>query len=360
MKRWGVLLVLLLVSSGVGAAGDYETVLFTDDLQIDFRMSGWEFSRLKGAEIFIDLKYNVSLVNDAYNRTTVTGFDLLLRNDTHVIDRRALETFTVEQGGWAVGFDTFTVGAQPDAITDMAFRANHTALHFGGQQVNRSVKSRQSFELDVTNQSIRSFTTNATTVYRDDPIFVDANTSNVYELSANGNPLVRGDAGRFYGWIPVSTDLETGNNTVQYVLETARGQRFVRELSYTVVNRAPQFRIEYSKSIPQGEDLAVRVFAVDDTGVANVSVAFRGREQWNTSSPATFTLETGTLPNGTYTYDVAATDVEGAETEDNRSFRIAAPRPDADGDGPDTDYSELTILEGILTFFQGFIDFLLG
>lgn len=364
MRRVAILLVTLLLFGGVAAAGDYETVLFTDDLQIDFRMKGWEFSRVEGETIVIDFKYNLTLANDAYNKSTITGFDLLLRNDTHVITRKELQTLTVHRGSWTAAQDRFRVTAKPEEINQMAFRANHTATLWDGEKVERQVQSRRRFELEVTNQTILGFTTNASEVYRDGRIFVDSDTSNVFQLSVEGTRLTNGDAGRFYGWVPVPDDLRPGNNSVEYVLTTARGQRFVETLSYVVVNRAPQFEATYRESIEEGQTLGVTVFGVDDTRVTNVSVRFRDRVQWNTStSSPSFDLRTAELPNGTYTFHVTVVDGEGANTTGNRSFRITAPRPDRqdgeDGTGKGPDYSEMGVVEGIITFFKGFIGFLL-
>lgn len=374
----GVVLVAVVVLgvSGVVAADSFATVLYTDSLTEDFKISGWVVGRLDADTVVVDIEYELDLTNDAYNKSEVTGFRLLLVNSSSVVASTDIDTFDIKDNQTVSNDVRITTQASPDSITRVRFRLNHTATLANGQTTDRAVSGSFPLEIRTSNQSLE-YVEIQPNVTRGSNATVSVSTSRIVQMHMDGTPMQRGDAGMFYGNISIPDTSELGNRTFVLNLTTGRGEAFLQRVTTAVLNRPPTVNIVHPENTMAGNNLPVQVNVEDDTGVENIMVTFQNQTLADASGE--FVLPTADLSPGGYQFTATAVDEEGASTTMEGLFVVTAEAPqdtaepgvggDGNGDtgengeGPangESQYSEnasvlISVVNAIREFFAGLL-----
>lgn len=364
MRRTAVF-IFLVVLLPLGAASTFDTVLYTDDLTEDLRITGavWPDYQRQGVDTVF--KYQLEIVNDGFNGTKVDSFHILVRNGSGVVTRKQVSTenLVIEDGLTEPRYARFTIPVRPDRVTGLRFRLNHTAVLTSGEQVFRRLQGGISLSLQPPNQTLDSFSTNVSEAFRDRKIWVTGETSGVDRVTIQGSTF-QVEAGRFQGRVPLlPDDLTPGPEEIPYMIETSTGLIFQRNVTTTIVNRRPSINLSSDASTVKGEPLPVTVQWRDDTGIATVSYTFRGETFTNASS--TFNIATTDLSVGDYTFNVSVTDHDGATATANASFTVKKEQQGGNGsdggsEGRKEQSSSIPIIGPIRDFIEGLIRSLLG
>lgn len=370
MERPLVVALIVLALTAAGAAAPYQTILYTDDLSEDFGISGEVWSQqLESGDIGVTVTYDLTLTNDAYNRTRLTAFRVGIRNSTAVLASTTEDTFSIDHGQTKGGYVDLTIPTAAEDGREVFFQVNHSAVVASGERVIRRVHGDVSYSYESQNGTIRTIATNASTVERGDRIFINGTAELVRQFTVQGQTLdVSGSD--FSGWIPVPTDLALGPQEVTYTFETATGHRIIRSFNLTVQNQPPQLSVDPPSEVEQNATFTVPYTVSDDTPPVTVTLSGINGTVGNDSIEA----YANKLDRGLRRFNVTATDQDGASTTVRTNVTIVVPGADGDpqdgegtgeGEGEQDDEQDsqptsIPIIGAIREFFVGLIQALLG
>lgn len=323
--------ILLLAMTGAVAGATYDTVLYTDDPTADLRMYGEVWPDYQADSVDIVLTYSFVLQNDAFNGTKVTGFDVIVRNETGEVLRHAVDITGLDiEDSPVEGYTDFNAPVPPEEVTELAFRINHSAVLQDGSTAERRLEGGIDPELRPPNRTLDTFRTNATEAYRDDRIWVMGNASNILSLEVADTTMAV-DISRFAGRVPVPDDVGTGRQDVMFMIESSAGDIFRRNLTLDILNPPPQLNLSVPQEVSQGSDVQVGFDAIDDTGIARYEVTLANETY--TSNTSGIAIPTGNMTTGVYNITASVTDHDGAVARDSVLFELTTAGSDGNGDG---------------------------
>lgn len=333
MRRSILLFVLLVLFAGFmpGAAAieNFDTPLYTDDLDVDFRIDGWAVGRIAVDTVTIDIQYSLSLENPAYNKTSA-DMTAYLTNESGVIATTSFKSFTLNQDSPKTDNFRITATADPAEVDRVEFTINHTATLRNGQTTNRLAGGGFDIEVIPGDQAIEYVRAEPADVHRGNNATIAVSTSNIAQLSAHNESLEEGEAGMFYRERHIPVSMTPGNHTWRINLTTGRETVFIQEYTVRVLNNPPTVTVNAPNEAQVGIDVPIVVKTSDDGQVADTTVTFRN--QTVPQQDNTHTLPTAGLATGTYTFNVSVTDDLGATVQKTGSVTLTTDPQQSDED----------------------------
>ncbi len=319
MRKILIFSAFLLILAPPAVAAEFSTVLHTSDLNEEFDLTGDITTNInENRKLDLLIKYRLEFINENYNSTDVDFFEIRVESREEILESKKTGSFGLDLGGNRTGYIEIVVD-KPALVEELTFHANHTALiRSNGEKVDRSTSSAIDYSPKIPEQEVKDIRTNSTQAHRGGKIYINGSHSNIASLNISGH-MMELDKGEIRGWIDLPEGLEEGRQKIPLDIRTGWGKRFKRDIELEIINRPPNITLDYPKKVKRGENLYIKVSAVDDVKLRSLAVNFRGKRYKDIEK---LELPTENLDNGSYRFKSIAIDSDGAKTERNSSFRV--------------------------------------
>jgi hypothetical protein len=268
------------------------------------------------------MKIKLGLVNDQYNLTDIESFEILIKGDEVLVSKKpdkiqGTSMNDTETPEWLVSMD---VDAAPSEVEEMRFEATHNAfIKDAGERTRRNVSGSTDVSVQIPEENVTSFSTNASEIRRGKKLFVAGKVDKINRLNVSGVSATM-EGQNFSAWVEVPLDLSKGRQQLDFTIRTGRGNTFRRSLTINVLNNPPTLTVDYPETLQRGDNFTLQADAQDDRAVQAITWTFNGDKipfKGNTTS-----MNISDLSPGTYNFTVTASDDEGGKRTVNGSFRV--------------------------------------
>ncbi len=371
-----VLLVGVLVSGSAAAVdrtlaygeeGEEPLYLYSDwEDGPDFRLYGWYGVDLEDGETVVSISLWMEYLRPGVTQNDIDDIELAVRyRPGERVAEWSLSPAFTEGEPW-----DFTTEYGLDELNDLWARIEYTAENATGHENTYVAEGYIPFRTADLEQSLDTFQSNASTVYRGQEIYVNGSTSIVETVNLSWEDADWGkemavSGGTFEGWLPLPDGVELGEQELPLTLTTNLGNVFERSVSVNVEIPPPTVSVSVDDTVEEGENLSLSVDASADGGVDRIELVFQGETY--ASEDGEFVLPTADLAPDGYGYTVSVTDVHGMSTtvEDLVvvvAEEVSAENGDENGDvdvdnGADGEVGETTsVLIAIVDSIRGFFE----